>query len=374
MEAARRRRVQLNEDALTSMVFDVLQHCEPGLYLRRAQPLPPMEIVHGTLVRFDYWPWWSGIEPDAALTIDTPDGESVLIAIEAKWRSGKSGHEDQLARQASARPDIAGILYITAHSALPSAELDESYAAMDRHVPIWWLTWRDLVPILEGVASDNPVLNYYAAQAAGALRAWGLDRFRGISIPTACPPYRLGQSMADHPDGREILGALRSVQRLHQEVSQLLREAESYVQSKRRRMRPASYDRTVGTGWGSKLDSPLEWMPRYFARWLIERDNAVFISVLLSNLRLGEGEPLLTAGWLKGVDAISGSDWYKAARWLDLDLPANGALYEDEQGVYVALPLVTIRTIADLESLLDQVLARMAGEGQPTSKVAEPPH
>lgn len=208
------RSVDGYEDMMTSVVFGALQHLPIDLGLRpmlanlTGDPRPSWfsDIVG---VHLDYWPWWdeveehSGAEPDVALTVQLRVGRPRLIIVEAKRRSGKhgSGEHDQLARQvhnglriAEQRgADLGGLIYLTTHLAIPEKDLTESRCALGATAePLWWLSWRDLTPLLRTAASavaDQPLLASLTSDAASVLARWGMERFTGWAELHACPAY-----------------------------------------------------------------------------------------------------------------------------------------------------------------------------------------
>lgn len=208
------RSVDGYEDMMTSVVFGALQHLPIDLGLRpmlarlAGDPQPPW-FGDITAVHVDYWPWWDevedhrGAEPDVALTVQLREGRPRLIIVEAKRRSGKHGHgeHDQLATQvhngrriAEQRgADLGGLIYLTAHLAIPEHDLAASRRALrEAAAPLWWLSWRDLTPLLRTAASaveDQPLLASVTRDAAAVLARWGMERFTGWSELRSCPPY-----------------------------------------------------------------------------------------------------------------------------------------------------------------------------------------
>lgn len=199
---------------MTSVVFGVLQHLPPASGL--CQVLAQMEgldlpgwLGNVTSIRTQFWPWWNedeerdGAEPDVVLTFQLQQGRPKILVVEAKRKSGKYGHgkKDQLARQvANGRriaertgAELAGLVYVTTHLslALPKADLDASRKELgDNAPPLWWLSWRDIAPVLRAAASTAPSpLDVFSRNAAACLERWGMVRFQGWPEIMPVPDY-----------------------------------------------------------------------------------------------------------------------------------------------------------------------------------------
>ena len=232
------------EDILTSNVFGMLQYVPPreGLFpfLARAKMAeadgsycyPLQNLVGGQeKVNYRFWPEWRALEPtgarriqpDVALHIQGDNGKSYLVAIEAKFHSGKSSVADeadtesdkegdgvagqveaeavsaectdQLVRVWIALRDEAAVLttnpvliYLTAGLSYPKeqirASLDEYRAKRpDSQKPvICWLSWRELADMFS-TAPERSILRAIVAM----VEQMGLTFFRGIS---KVPPVR----------------------------------------------------------------------------------------------------------------------------------------------------------------------------------------
>ncbi len=206
------------EDLLTSVVFGVLKYLPPmigiGPVLALARDTDehaiPDEFLHPARVHVEFWPPWNeaeakyGAEPDAVLWCDYPNGRRIAFVVEAKRDSGKHGEgdRDQLVRQVAngmlvTERDgytLAGLLYVTADIAIPTDELTTSADVLQgepglEKVPLWWVSWRDLGPVLdEAAARMSPPLGEMAHDAAACLRKWGLDRYQGITARIGLVP------------------------------------------------------------------------------------------------------------------------------------------------------------------------------------------
>ena len=217
------RQVEGLEDVVTSTVVGALDLQPPAhgilAWLGGATDpngyAPPLESLDPDRVRVEFWPWWrahdggSALEPDVVLWLGPHDKPTAFVIIEAKWRSGKSGHgdRDQLAaqavrarRRASAlpgRPTFLGIVYVTAHLALPEQELVESQETFRQltegsspPLRVYWTNWHAAHALLATAEQDptsSRAARSVAAQAARALERWGLAPFDGFT-PVPCVP------------------------------------------------------------------------------------------------------------------------------------------------------------------------------------------
>ncbi len=209
------RSVDESEDMMTSVVFGLLQHLPPALGIRpvlghmKADKLPDWL---GSIESIDaeFWPWWNeaeerdGAEPDVVLTLGLRAGRPRLLVVEAKRGSGKHGHgqRDQLARQVAngfriaerRGAEMAGLVYVTTHLHLSSAAAD--LAASRKELgspdpPLWWLSWRDIAPVLHDAADALAPcpLAAMSRETAACLKRWGMERFRGWQDVAAAPPF-----------------------------------------------------------------------------------------------------------------------------------------------------------------------------------------
>ncbi len=201
-------RTEGSEDLLTSIVFGILEHIEPSLWFELLCKLipsnpPPIKPAEITKCCIQYWPPWSaeknmpGAEPDVVLWFTTSSDKRIAIIVEVKRTHGKSGHgkQDQLARQAQIgrskiakcnNTQLAGIIYLTSHIIRPDTDITDSQKASLKHFgcelpPVWWLSWRDIAPLLQQIEKTHkdPIATQ-ARQAAECLQKWGLVRFQGL--------------------------------------------------------------------------------------------------------------------------------------------------------------------------------------------------
>ena len=189
------------EDILTSNVFGLLSYVQPqdGIleFLSFAEDrdekplkyLSSLSASHHKSIKIDYkfWQRWKepnheGCEPDVVISLKIPDGDNLIILIEAKYRSSKSSEadeanekpNDQLAKEwdyLSERVDKPNtfpiLIYLTAHYAYPRQDIDDAIKEFSDKRPeksepvIYWLSWRHLYKVCENARceTNNPILN-----------------------------------------------------------------------------------------------------------------------------------------------------------------------------------------------------------------------
>lgn len=207
------------EDILTSTVFDSFKSIgvESGLFqfLKAAQPYsgsnPLLDNERGWTVHFEdyqFWPTWTDLpgvdncEPDVVIRIRNDDETDVIVCIEAKYLSGKSSTpslkgsiRDQLAKQWMHVAHIARenefepwLIYLTAQTAMPKDELEQSVGELKQklnisderlNTRISWLSWRQLDGLFD--KADIPSLTEIGA----LVRYLGLSHYHGIG-PLKC--------------------------------------------------------------------------------------------------------------------------------------------------------------------------------------------
>ena len=179
------------EDILTSNVFGLLRYVQPqdGIlkYLSfakdRNENLISLNDVFHKSIDYKFWPSWKetnreGCEPDVVISLEIPDGENLLILIEAKYLSGKSSEADEsndkptdqlakewdnLIKKACKQKMRPILIYLTAHYVYPDQDIKESIKEFLDKKPeetkpiIYWLSWRHLHKVCEN--TDNPILN-----------------------------------------------------------------------------------------------------------------------------------------------------------------------------------------------------------------------
>ena len=183
------------EDILTSNVFGLLRYVQPqdGIlkYLTFAEDRDEKPLrYHSSLsdvlnksIDYEFWPKWKepkreGCEPDVVISLKIPDGDNLLILIEAKYLYGKSSKADESndnpndqlakewdylikkARKQKMRPIL---IYLTAHYVYPDQDIKESIKEFLDKKPeetkpiIYWLSWRHLYKVCKN--TDIPILN-----------------------------------------------------------------------------------------------------------------------------------------------------------------------------------------------------------------------
>lgn len=219
------RREEDSEDLLTSNVFgalkysgrvDILCRFLSGAVSHRAQGRLVLGEVTGCTFRF--WPWLRaddgiGSAPDVLLDLEHTGGARSLVAVEAKYRSGKSSGptaggpgnpvNDQLAREwlcvrhaaTEAGYERAHLVYLTADVGMPRDQLDEAADELQRKAKppaeISWLSWRRLLPLLKD--APEPIL----VDLANLLRRAMLIFFEDVEWASAPPALRYVFEPAD---------------------------------------------------------------------------------------------------------------------------------------------------------------------------------
>lgn len=204
------------EDLLSSVVLGTLASTPTGLQDLLATHPALAWCRAATLVDVRFWPWWdehhalAGAEPDVVVVLDAPGSGRRLLVIEAKHRSGKSGHgaHDQLARQYASGLAVAerrgaafsGVVYLTSHLAAPREDLAASAVQIRDRLGVaapllFWATWRDATPLLDAVAETQAgLLAATARDAAAYLRRLHLVRFAGLTQPTPTPAWTFSRT------------------------------------------------------------------------------------------------------------------------------------------------------------------------------------
>lgn len=196
------------EDLLTSNVFGVLKYADDAELVRallesvRFEPpcsFPPAFFAYA----IEFWPTLaeesgSSCEPDVLLRLS--GSEVGLVAIEAKFRSGKSSMAttegplgDQLAREWAALvrhgaeqgipPQRLAVVYLTAGFAFPEAEIAEATDEIEAKLRsgasarIGWTSWTALAALIE--KRNEPIL----VDLHAVLKRLGLTRFAGCPRP-----------------------------------------------------------------------------------------------------------------------------------------------------------------------------------------------
>ena len=209
------RQEEQMEDLLTSNVFGLWRYIPPELgltqFLGTARRIDGQSLIVPTQIgkaQLDFWPRLqefgsNGAEPDVLINLVSPEGRKLLILVEAKFLSGKSSEpnddelpNDQLAREMQILRSIAGrkavddyaIVYVTAQSALPRRDFQESISELGKKTGegsadhFYWTTWRELPQILieARVRASGSGERALLEDLGIILVRLGLTRFSGI--------------------------------------------------------------------------------------------------------------------------------------------------------------------------------------------------
>jgi hypothetical protein len=192
------------EDLLTSDVFTACKYLRPKTllipFLARAtsinnENLSQIEELSVKVVRFVFWPRLDRSEPDVLISIESMNGDYLIILVEAKYLSSKSSialndaeleiaetPRDQLAREyldlteahkflniPKEKVKNRFLIYLTAHRTIPYDALVESYRETKRFVKkgneinLYWLSWFELLPTIKKLMDvsdwEEPILN-----------------------------------------------------------------------------------------------------------------------------------------------------------------------------------------------------------------------
>ena len=213
------------EDVLTSCVFGVFRYDESnqaiGRFLQAARGECATDLpFYGLQIQsidYDFWPNWDqegfrSCEPDVVLTLDTVDGEKLLILVEVKYRSGKSTYAtddadaptDQLAKEWDNLRVIGAdkkrkpvLLYVTSDLIFPKTDIDDGATDFNKlrmtasktdPFACYWISWRSLYQMFAG--SEDP-LGKDLAQFARKLDFLEFDGFSEIERSVGfCWRYR----------------------------------------------------------------------------------------------------------------------------------------------------------------------------------------
>jgi len=192
------------EDLLTSDVFTACKYLRSKTliipFLSKAinikdENLSPLEEINVKIIRFVFWPRLDRSEPDVLISIESMNGDYLIILVEAKYFSSKSStalNDDELEIAETPRDQIAReyldlteahkflnipkekvkdmvLIYLTAHRSIPYEEMVESYKETKRffkkgnEINLYWLSWFELLPTIKKIIDvsdwEEPVLN-----------------------------------------------------------------------------------------------------------------------------------------------------------------------------------------------------------------------
>lgn len=208
------------EDLLTSCVFGAFKYLDYegglGAFLQQAtgintsdRPFADLRIQSAT---FEFWPFWSekgyeNCEPDVVISVTDAMGTKLLIAVEVKYRSGKSGLSsddsdaptDQLAKEWDHLTRIAmhkgykpRLVYVTTDAVMPRNDIEQAgieYSAKrgsaDETSPFRcsWISWRCLFRLMGSANND------LAVELRDLAGRFGFREFDGFSdLHAVCAP------------------------------------------------------------------------------------------------------------------------------------------------------------------------------------------
>ena len=210
--------IERDEDYLTSTVFGELRRVSSaqfwGQFFKRAISITgenlwaelvsnQFKVGDRCVFSITFWPSYPGLgEPDLLLRFVDTTGRVLLLVIEVKLLSAKSGtgKDDQLRRYFDILQDskqkllagtddyLSGLIYLTHRFSLD--ELRDSVAlTLNDRGPRWMFTlqWQDLLEVARDCEEEDPILS----EVAVFLRRRGYEAFRGFANPQ--PGAHLGQ-------------------------------------------------------------------------------------------------------------------------------------------------------------------------------------
>ena len=179
------------EDLLTSCVFGAFKYLSYkeglGAFLRQARSIElsnrPFSGLDIQSAVFDFWPFWSeagyeNCEPDVVISAESSGRKKFLIAIEVKYRSGKSAvandeseaptdqlakEWDHLTRLAAKEGSVPMLVYVTSDAVIPlkdiaqaSEEYSKKRGCADGAIPFQcsWISWRSLFRALNDAVGE----------------------------------------------------------------------------------------------------------------------------------------------------------------------------------------------------------------------------
>jgi hypothetical protein len=215
------------EDYLTSAVFGHLRYIPPGAFWQAlfdfaiSMPVEGKSITASRFIearsgtplslyeKLDaiFWPCHPQLgEPDLILHFSANGAPSVIVIVEAKLDSGKSGERDQLSRylhvldslgqlRPSVPADAIGILvYLTAIDS--QSEIIESLSVYGdsaaSRVRLYRLQWQDLILAIDRTVQARSGTEGLILRSVRAfLRKRELEYFAGMVVPEALPQVSL---------------------------------------------------------------------------------------------------------------------------------------------------------------------------------------
>jgi hypothetical protein len=168
------------EDYLTSAVFGHLRYVPPHVFWPELFAAAGLVLPAGaTLLGVKFWDRVGGDEPDLILTFEYADSPPLVVVVEVKLWSGKSGtgEDDQLVKYLRGVPN-AVLVYLTPRD--PLAELRESVRSGGDAHRLYGLRWQTLHDIARRTADTAPPpCDLILRDVARFLRRMGLSGFDG---------------------------------------------------------------------------------------------------------------------------------------------------------------------------------------------------
>jgi len=213
--------VRYHEDYLTSTVFSHLRYVAPGPFwtalFSRAKTVPIngaekslISVVGGEHQLDEYetldvhfWPKCSGLgEPELAICFTGGSQQPLVVLVEVKLRSAKSGHgeHDQLKRYLEIaksierlRPSVPSdpavvVVYLTPREALPEVQesLRQAGDTDDNRHRLFRLQWQDMIETIDATDDDKTQFNQrILTDVRKFLKVRQLEYFRGFRISPA---------------------------------------------------------------------------------------------------------------------------------------------------------------------------------------------
>ena len=297
-------------------------------------------------IDYDFWPRWKeadcyGCEPDVVISLKIPDGNDLLVLIEAKYSSPKSSeadesHEkpnDQLAKEWDnliVRPEASNkspvLIYLTAHYVHPYEDINDAINEFLEKRPegarpvIYWVSWRHLYKICKN--TGNPILKDLTL----LLDRLNFKFFDGIKLEDLHIPWsfvkdlddsklsKFGQSSGDFNvsnTGKQILQSTQKFRDYLKDIGTLLTTAEGML--KKQGFETCS-NKAVDKDSTASIESPEWWLLYDAFRFLKHRDNIRLLVVISVIIDFGGNEvspeqPIVSAAWYKYKEESSEHNW-----------------------------------------------------------------
>ena len=202
------------EDCLTSIVFEHLRYLPPNIFwpelFRYSLSLQNQSL--GTYFRdssidllaydhlsLDFWPRLEGgNEPDLILRFTGLNTKPLLLVIEVKLWSGKSGvgEDDQLVRYMAAAQHLAhkegalfaGVIYLSPVNSVEEVGTSWAIAKVrGLDAPLWRLQWQDVLAALRTTRCETQPYKMVIEDVARFLEYCGFEHFSGFRMNIEIP-------------------------------------------------------------------------------------------------------------------------------------------------------------------------------------------